>query len=61
MKVLAVLLTTVPPDQPPVAMFPASDPAEARLQAEKYIATFHPGQAFELRELDMPLPNSPAH
>ena len=61
MKVLAVFLTTVPPDQPPVAMFPASDPAEARRQAEKYIATFYPDQPFELRELDVPLPSSPAH
>lgn len=61
MKVFAVFLMTDSPDHPPVAMFPAADPDEARLQAERYVTTFYPNQSFEIRELDVPLPSSPAH
>lgn len=60
MKVLAVFLTTESePDQPPVAFFPVSDPERARADAEQYVARFHPGRPFELRELELPYPPIP--
>lgn len=62
MKVLAVFLTTESTtDEPPVAFFPASNREKARTDAERYVATFHPGRSFELRELEVPfLPPRPS-
>jgi hypothetical protein len=61
MRGASLELAGAAPDRPPAAMLPVFEPVEARRQAEEYVATFYPGQAFELRELKISASSPPCH
>jgi hypothetical protein len=54
MKVVAVYLTRDGRRAPaPVALFPVDDFAKAPEEVKRYLDLFHPGEPFEVEELDV--------
>jgi hypothetical protein len=60
MKVVAVYLTRDGRrDSTPMALFPVDDSARVSDEVKRYLDLFHPGEPFEVEELDVSVQRPP--